>query len=137
MLRYLFVFVVCLGFAACGSRSAVVGHAGRTIVLTDSLLECGGRDTVRFGHLYSGETGVLHFRFENRSSRPLVIASVERSCGCTALEFDAAPFGPGDVRQLALSFDSRGERGWQLKVVDLFFAGVPRPFRFFVEADVE
>ncbi|MCM1151834.1 MAG: DUF1573 domain-containing protein [Alistipes sp.] len=137
MMRLLVAFVLCFGAVACGSRTAVVGKAGRTIVLTDSLLACGGRDTVRFGRLRSGEIGVSHFRFENRTSRPLVIVSVERSCGCASLEFDAAPLVPGDFRPLALTFDTRGLQGWQLKVVNLIFAGEFRPFRLFVEADVE
>ncbi len=137
MRRLLLVFAVALGLVACRPRPVRVALPGRIVVLTDSLLDCGGTDTLRFGHLHAGETGALSLSFENRTSRPLVIASVERSCGCTSVEFDAAPFGPGDFSPVVAKFDSRGEWGWQLKVVDLFFAGRPRPFRLLVEADVE
>lgn len=116
-------------------------RAGRlstaTVVLTDSVLRCGGSDTVRFGRLHSGEVGVSRLWFENRTSRPVVIVSVTRSCGCTSLSYDAAPIRSGEVRAVEVSFDSRGEFGWQFKRVDLFFAGFAQPFRLFAEADVE
>ena len=137
MRRLLLVVVAALGVVACRPRTVGVAPHGRTIVLTDSLLDLGGGDALRFGHLRAGETGALTLAFENRTSRPLVIVSAERSCGCTSVEFAAAPFGPGDFRTVVVKFDSRGEWGWQLKVVDLFFAGRPRPFRLLVEADVE
>ncbi|EKC75778.1 hypothetical protein LEA_05027, partial [human gut metagenome] len=35
-----------------------------------------------------------------------------------------------------MTFDSRGEYGWQLKTVDLQIAGAAKPLRLFVEADV-
>ncbi|MDE5691264.1 MAG: DUF1573 domain-containing protein [Alistipes sp.] len=123
--------------AACMSRPAQVAPKGHTVVLTDSVLQCGGRDTVRFGRLHSGETVVSRLWFENRSSQPVVMVSVARSCGCTALSFDAAPILPGEARAVEFSFDSRGEFGWQFRSLDLFFAGFSQPFRFFAEADVE
>ncbi len=138
----LFVALFC---AACGSRFGSAGSAapaagaeprGRIIVLSDSLLSAGGCDTVRFGRLHSGEIAVARFRFENRCSRPLVLLSYERSCGCTSLAFDSAPFLPGDFLPVELTFDSRGERGWQFKPVVLRFAE-SASFRLFVDVDVE
>ena len=112
-------------------------HKGRIITLTDSLLASGGTDTLRFGHLGSGEIAVLPFRIENASSKPLVILSTQRSCGCISLDHDAQPLAPGAVRTMKMTFDSRGEYGWQLKRMDLLFAGARKPLRIFVEADVE
>ena len=121
---------------ACGSQSVSVAPAGRIIVLTDSLLDAGGCDTLCLGRLHSGEIAVSRFRFENRSSRSLVVASYERTCGCTALAFDSAPFVPGAACPVELTFDSRGEQGWQFKSLDIRFAPACS-FRLFVEADVE
>lgn len=106
-------------------------------MLTDSLLRHGGRDTVRFGRLHSGEVAVSRLWFENGTSQPVVFASVVRSCGCTSLSYDAAPLLPGQTRAVELTFDSRGERGWQFRNLDLFFAGYSQPFRFFAEVDIE
>jgi len=136
MSRFAAFLSALLLFASCGSRSVSDGYKGRVLILTDSLLEAGGRDTVRLGRLHSGEVAVVRISFLNRSSRSLLLSSYERSCGCTSLAFDGAPFAPGDFRSVELSFDSRGERGWQFKTVDLFFAPAGR-FRLFVDADVE
>ncbi|MDE5852028.1 MAG: DUF1573 domain-containing protein, partial [Alistipes sp.] len=57
--------------------------------------------------------------------------------GCTTLEFDNQPIRPNEAQSVTLTFDSRGEQGWQLKTLDLLPAGAERPFRLFVEADVD
>ena len=83
------------------------------------------------------EIAELRLWLANDASRPVAVASYRRSCGCTTLEFDAQPIAPGDARQVTLTFDSRGERGWQLKALDITLAGGQRPLRLFVEADIK
>ena len=126
---------------ACGGRAPrpVESSApkGRIIAITDSTIRHGGTDTVRFGHLGSGEIAVQRVWIENASAKPVVILSVQRSCGCTSLDVDKQPLAPGETRKLEITFDSRGEYGWQLKNLDLILAGAPKPLRLFVEADVD
>lgn len=136
--RRLLLAAICLaGFAACISRPAPAEHKGRIIALTDRIIDAGGTDTVRFGHMHSGEIAVLRLWLENRTAHPIVVASYDRSCGCTSLDFDTQPITPGGAQQVSLTFDSRGERGWQLKTLDIRLAGSARPLRLFVEAEVE
>lgn len=137
MRRAAFWGALCLWMSACVSRPAAVEHRGRVVALTDSLLRCGGRDTVRLGRLRSGEIAVSRLWIANRASQPIAVVSFDRSCGCVDFSFDAAPLLPGETREFSLSFDSRGLRGWQFKALDLFFAGASRPLRFFVDAEVE
>lgn len=122
------------GVSAEGNRKP---FRGRIITLTDSLLVHGGSDTLRFGRLGSGEIAVQRFRIENASAKPLVLVSTQRSCGCIALDHDNQPLAPGRQQTLEMTFDSRGEYGWQLKRMDLIFAGARKPLRIYVEADVE
>lgn len=110
---------------------------GRIIAVSDSVLMHGSTDTLRFGRLGSGEIAVLRFQLENASAKPLVILSTQRSCGCISLDHDAQPIAPGQARTLEMTFDSRGEYGWQLKRMDLILAGARKPLRIFVEADIE
>ena len=137
MFRALAILVPALLTAACGTRPQTTERKGRIIALTDSVLTAGGTDTVRFGRLGSGEIAQLRIWLANDASRPVAVASYRRSCGCTTLEFDAQPIAPGDARQVTLTFDSRGERGWQLKALDITLAGGQRPLRLFVEADIK
>ena len=108
MTRMLAILALAALAVGCGTSPRAVERKGRIISLTDSILTTGGTDTVRFGRL-----------------------------GCTTLEFDAQPIAPGDARQVTLTFDSRGERGWQLKALDITLAGGQRPLRLFVEADIK
>lgn len=126
---------VCL--VSCGSAPAPKERKGRIIALTDQILSTGGTDTVRFGRLGSGEIAVLQLWLENKASKPVAITSYDRTCGCTTLEFDNQPIKPGDAKRITLTFDSRGEYGWQLKVLDIKLAGAAEPLRIFVEADVK
>ena len=137
MFRALAILVPALLTAACGTRPQTTERKGRIIALTDSILTAGGTDTVRFGRLGSGEIAQLRIWLANDASRPVAVASYRRSCGCTTLEFDAQPIAPGDARQVTLTFDSRGERGWQLKALDITLAGGQRPLRLFVESDIK
>lgn len=137
-MRPILFAAVCLTLlAACGSRPTPAARKGRIIAFTDEMLDAGGTDTVRFGHMRSGEIAIMRLWLENRASRPVAIASYDRSCGCTSLEYDAQPLTPGDAGQITLTFDSRGERGWQLKTLDIRLGGAGKPLRLFVEADVE
>ena len=137
MPRVCLLLLLTAALAACGARQVKTERKGRIITLTDTILDTGGTDTVRFGRLGSGEIAVLRLWLANDASRPVAVASYRRSCGCTTLEFDAQPIAPGDARQVTLTFDSRGERGWQLKALDITLAGGQRPLRLFVEADVK
>lgn len=122
----------------CGApQPRRVPTAGIPLVVTDSVLSAGGSDTLRLGRLHEGEILFRDLRLVNASSAPLLLADYRRSCGCTTLEYDARPLAAGDTTGLRLYFDSRGERGWQFKSVELLFAGRKRPFRLFVEAEVE
>ena len=137
MLRVCLLLLLTAALAACGARQVKTERKGRIITLTDTILDTGGTDTVRFGRLHSGEIAQLRLWLANETSGPVVIAKYGRSCGCTTLEFDAQPIAPGDARQVTLTFDSRGERGWQLKALDITLAGGQRPLRLFVEADIK
>ena len=123
--------------SACRSEVRTSGNKGRIILLTDSMFRSGGTDTIRFGHLRSGEIAVLNCRIENGTPRPVVLTDIRKSCGCTSIEFDNQPVVPGEDRQMQVTFDSRGEHGWQIKTVDLLFAGARKPLRLFIEAEID
>ena len=137
MTRMLAILALAALAADCGTSPRAVERKGRIISLTDSILTTGGTDTVRFGRLHSGEIAQLRLWLANETSGPVVIAKYGRSCGCTTLEYDNQPINAGDAQQVTLTFDARGEWGWQLKTLDVSFAGARSPLRLFIEAEVE
>ena len=137
MTRMLAILALAALAAGCGTSPRAVERKGRIISLTDSILTTGGTDTVRFGRLHSGEIAQLRLWLANETSGPVVIAKYGRSCGCTTLEYDNQPINAGDAQQVTLTFDARGEWGWQFKTLDVSFAGARSPLRLFIEAEVE
>lgn len=138
MLRALLVAATAL-LAACGHRprhAAPVRIPDRIVLLADTIDSTRSADTLRFGRLGSGEIAVARFALHNATPRPLRIVAVERSCGCLTLECDDRPIRPDERRPVALAFDTRGEWGWQFKLVEIAFDGLPHPARIYVEAEV-
>lgn len=123
--------------AACGPRPTTDVERGRPVILTDSLFVGQAADTLRFGRMHAGEIAVQELLLINRTGSPTAVVSYDRSCGCVGVEFDSRPLAPDRTQRVTVSFDSRGERGWQFKTLDLRFAGCERPLRFFIEAEVE
>ena len=109
----------------------------RMIRVTDESNARGGLDTLRFGRMHTGEIVVMQVWVANETTHPIVLTDYARSCGCTSLEFERQPILPGRARRMSVTFDSRGEWGWQLKRVDLHLAGMQRPLQLLVEADVD
>lgn len=137
-MRLLVGLFVVLWAAACGSRSATKQlPTGQMIAIGATVAGTIGTDTVRFGHMHEGECAVLPLLLRNDTAHPLVIRSVERSCGCTSLDYENQPIMPGQLLPVRLAFDSRGVWGWQLKGVKIHFAGLAAPHRIVVEAEVE
>ena len=69
MLRGVLLLALAVTTAACGTRQARTGETGRKgriIAVTDTILDTGGTDTVRFGRMHSGEVAVLRLWIENR-----------------------------------------------------------------------
>ena len=125
---------------SCGRRQASAPGqpaAVRSVVVSDSLLLCGGADTVRLGRLHEGEQARVNLRLRNETSRPMVILQHELTCGCIALEYDRKPVMPSESLSLQVDFDTRGLYGWQLKLFRLRPAGAREPLRIYVEAEVE
>ena len=138
-MRSLVGLVILLLFVACGSKPQPKETTpyGQKIILTDSIARLGGSDTIRFGRMHEGEIAEKPLQLVNGSSTPIVIRQVERTCGCTTLEFENQPLMPGEKRQISLRFDARGEWGWQLKLLRLYLNASPEPLRLYVEADIE
>lgn len=137
----LLLIPACALLVACGGSphkaAANYPATGSIIALSDTTLRVGSTDTVRFGRMHSGEIAVKQLRLRNDSSKPIVILTYRRSCGCTSLEYENQPIAPGQELPATLRFDSRGEYGWQLRTLDIILAGAKNPLRIFVEAEVE
>ncbi len=69
------------------------------------------------GTVKEGKVVEVTYKFKNTGSKPLVIASVSASCGCTVPEKPEQPIMPGEEGVIKATFDSKDRVGTANKSV--------------------
>ena len=64
-----------------------------------------------FGSIQEGQKLEVAYRFLNSGNKPLIIARVQPSCGCTVAEQPDKPIMPGKEGVIKASFNSEGRIG--------------------------
>jgi hypothetical protein len=64
-----------------------------------------------FGSIREGQKLEVTYRFLNSGEKPLIIARVQPSCGCTVAEQPDEPILPGKEGVIKASFNSEGRVG--------------------------
>lgn len=70
-----------------------------------------------FGKMLQGEQVSFTYKFKNTGNAPLLISTVEKTCGCTEIVFPRTPIKPGDSGTITIHYNSEGHRGFQNKRV--------------------
>lgn len=70
-----------------------------------------------FGKILEGEVVSYTFHFTNVGNVPLIITSVDKSCGCTASDYPREPIAPGERGDIKITYDSKGHHGFQSKTL--------------------
>lgn len=68
-----------------------------------------------FGKILQGELLSYTFKFKNTGNAPLIITSIEKTCGCTSPEYSKEPIKPGEEGKITITYDSKGHKGFQNK----------------------
>lgn len=79
-----------------------------TLFTTITWLDSTTRD---YGAIPEGKKLEVAYRFVNSGNKPLIIAKVQPSCGCTVAEQPEAPILPGMQGVIKASFNSEGRVG--------------------------
>jgi Protein of unknown function (DUF1573) len=64
-----------------------------------------------FGKVTDGEKVMITFHFKNTGTKPLIISSVQASCGCTVPSRPEEPIAPGAEGKITAEFNSEGRVG--------------------------
>ncbi len=72
-----------------------------------------------FGKVTDGEKVVITFHFKNTGTKPLVIANVQASCGCTVPSKPDEPIAPGEEGKITAEFNSAGRVGKASKYLNV------------------
>jgi hypothetical protein len=70
-----------------------------------------------FGSIREGEKVAYTYKFTNTGDAPLIVQSVQPSCGCTAPDWSKEPIPVNGTGFVKVEFDSNGKVGIQNKVV--------------------
>jgi hypothetical protein len=70
-----------------------------------------------FGQITEGQKLEVAFRFKNSGNKPLIIQSVQPSCGCTVADYPKEPIAPGKEGVIKGVFDSAGKPGVNTKTM--------------------
>ncbi|MCQ2319360.1 MAG: DUF1573 domain-containing protein [Bacteroidales bacterium] len=70
-----------------------------------------------FGKMLQGEKVSCTYKFKNEGDAPLLISSVDKTCGCTNITFPKTPIKPGEGGTISITYDSDGHKGIQSRRV--------------------
>ena len=89
-----------------------------------------------FGKILQGEVVSYTFHFTNTGNAPLLITSVDKSCGCTASDYPREPIQPGESGGIKITYDSKGHHGFQSKVLIVNSNTLPSQSALRIKAEV-
>ena len=114
----LLLLPVYLLLAACGGEDAgaTMQSAATSQNPAAQLTTIQWLDSAQnYGKINEGQKLAISFRFRNSGNKPLVIESVQPTCGCTVADYPKEPIAPGGEGEITGSFDSNGREGLQRK----------------------
>ena len=76
-------------------------------------------DEYNFGQVKEGNLAEHEFTFTNTGDQPVVISSVQASCGCTTPYWTKDPILPGKEGKIKASYNSQGRPGNFLKTITI------------------
>ena len=91
----------------------------------------------KFGTIKTGDKISHQFKFKNTGNAPLVIKSVDVSCGCTFPSYPFLPIEPGKEGAIDVTFDSEHKVGRQKPTITVVTNGRPRTIKLNLEGFVE
>jgi len=90
-----------------------------------------------FEPIKEGDKARHTYTVQNVGDKPLMIANVQVSCGCTVPEFSKDPIAPNATAEITLEFNSAGKPGHQKKNALIVCNAKNAPYSIGFEVDVE
>jgi hypothetical protein len=133
--------IAALASGGCSPKhkrlTTTVDVTAQEIMLSDEALQLGIKDTLQFGSMRQGEVVVKSLRIRNCTSQPIVLLRHATSCGCVKVSYDRKPIATGESLMVDFEFDSKSLQGWQMKLLELYFADKDTPVKIYIDAEVE
>jgi hypothetical protein len=141
-MKYLVIILIVVLVVACGGGqkrpARTAGGNGAVFDISAQMLEAGRDTSIYIGKMREGEIVRYDGWLRNAGITPLVITSVDTSCGCTSVEYEKQPIEPNARGRLSFRFDSRGQiTGRHAKSIEIHTSAGSNPYTIMVNAEVE
>lgn len=116
--------IICLFFLTIFS-----GHAWTQIRFISSQKDIGIIQA-------NGDILKINYTFKNESTKPVAIARIASSCGCTIPSFDKRPVLAGQQGNITVSFNPVGIDGFFKKQISVYLSGSKQPIHLYLSGKV-
>jgi|GEM_PF-267928 len=89
-----------------------------------------------FGDIVQGEKVTYTFSFKNTGKEPLIINTVQPTCGCTVTEWPHKPILPGQSGEIKVTFDSKSALNQQNKTITIISNALTGNERLYLRGNV-
>jgi len=127
------IIIACSLFIACQSKDQKMVQGDKKISEISSSDTSKWTDvqwmneTYDFGKVNEGPKVEVIYQVKNVGKNPLVIESVEKTCGCTETMKPDKPIMPGETGTIKAVYDSEGRPGQAHKSINVIFNGRESP----------
>lgn len=95
------------------------------------------KSTFDTGKITQGEVFTFTFPFKNAGNAPLVISSVEGSCGCTVMRnYPKGKIMPGEGGEIVVEFDSDNKWGEQVIPINVATNSMPSINQLVIKTEI-
>jgi len=122
--KNIFISFICFVLISCSARSSK----------NDAVIHFNGEEH-NFGTLQYKQEAEYIFEFTNPGKTPLIITSVETSCGCAAADWTKEPVKPGKSGQVTVKYDAASP-GVFYKTIKVHYNGKDSPVTLKIRGQV-
>ena len=124
--------LLAFSFSACEEKGKATAEAQQA---ADNFKAEPGQGTpIHFAHLKTdfktvtaGEVVKAKYPFKNMTNLPVAIADIRTSCPCITGEFPKGNILPGQVGDIVVTFDTKGQFGDHYKLISVILQGSNEP----------
>lgn len=71
---------------------------------------------INLGEIQQSKPVTIEYEFTNTGDSPVIITSVQASCGCTATDYSKTPVGPGEKTKIKAVFNAANKGAFKKQV---------------------
>ena len=119
---FLLYFILIVAFFSCVNtdKPTTLNEAALKDSANFTTIQWLDSTNKNFGTIAEGQKLEVAFHFKNSGNKPLVIARVQPSCGCTVAEQPTEPIAPGKEGNIKAVFDSENHTGVNHKTLYVY-----------------